>query len=254
MGKDLRKRLYKHLAPEAWPQPGLSPTNKFIYSLIVFSALFAILETEKTIYDIAPSMFSLIEILIVSVFIVEYTARIYAVGEIEKYSGIRGRIRYIFSFWSIIDLLAILPFLLSFTSSNAFILRLLRLLRLMRVARLGRYSQAMTAIVEAISLRRYELTLSMAVAAIILVLSSACLYLLEGDIQEEAFGSIPRALWWSIATLTTVGYGDVTPLTALGKVFAAITAITGVGMIAMPTGILASAFSDILQKHKNQRD
>ena len=133
-------------------------------------------------------------------------------------------------------------------------LRLIRLLRLLRIARLGRYSQAMSAIIEAISIRRYELILSMAVAMVLLVFSSACLYVLEGDVQEEAFGSIPRSLWWSIATLTTVGYGDVTPITALGKVFAAITAITGVGMIALPTGILASAFSDVLQKRKQKRD
>lgn len=251
---DFRKCLYKHLSPEAWPHNGLSPVNKFIYTLIAFSALFAILETEKTIYDLSPSLFSILELLIVSVFSVEYIARLYAVGENDKYNGFSGRIRYIFSIWSIIDLLAILPSLLSFTSTNTFMLRLIRLLRLLRIAKLGRYSQAMTTIIEAISTRRYELMLSMAIAAILLVFSSACLYLIEGDIQEESFGSIPRALWWSIATLTTVGYGDVTPITALGKFFAAITAVTGIGMIAMPTGILASAFSDALQKQKQQRD
>lgn len=251
---DLRKRLFIHLSPAAWPHNGLSPVNKFIYTLIVFSALFAIVETEQSVYELSPSLFNLVEILIVSVFTVEYLARLYAVGEIQKYQGFRGRIRYIFSFWSIIDLLAILPFLLTFTSSNMFMLRLIRLLRLLRIARLGRYSQAMSAIIEAISIRRYELILSMAVAMVLLVFSSACLYVLEGDVQEEAFGSIPRSLWWSIATLTTVGYGDVTPITALGKVFAAITAITGVGMIALPTGILASAFSDVLQKRKQKRD
>jgi len=251
---DFRKNLYKHLSPEAWPYAGLSPVNKFIYTLILFSSLFAVLETEKSLYEISPSFFLFVELFIVSVFTVEYLARLYAVGEIEKYRGFRGRIRYIFSFWSIIDLLAILPFLLTFTSSNAFMLRLIRLLRLLRVARLGRYSHAMTAIIEAVSIRRYELFLSLAFAMVLLLLSSACLYLVEGDVQEEAFGSIPRALWWSIATLTTVGYGDVTPITALGKFFAALTAVTGVGMIAMPTGILASAFSDVLQKKKHHND
>lgn len=251
---NLRKRLFTHLSPEAWPNEGLSPVNKFIYTLIVFSALFAIVETEQSIYKLAPSVFSLVELFIVSVFAVEYLARLYAVGEMHRYQGFQGRIRYIFSFWSIIDLLAILPFLLTFTSSNAFMLRLIRLLRLLRIARLGRYSHAMSAIIEAISIRRYELILSMAVAMLLLVFSSACLYVLEGDIQEESFGSIPRALWWSIATLTTVGYGDVTPITALGKLFAALTAMTGVGMIALPTGILASAFSDVLQQRKQNRN
>lgn len=94
----------------------------------------------------------------------------------------------------------------------------------------------------------YELLLSVGVAGLLLLLSSAFLYAVEAAAQPEAFGSVPRALWWSIATLTTVGYGDVTPITALGKLFAGITAVAGIGLIAMPTGILAAAFSDAFQK------
>jgi voltage-gated potassium channel len=94
----------------------------------------------------------------------------------------------------------------------------------------------------------------MAIAGALLLISASALYVLEGGAQPDAFGSIPRAMWWSVATLTTVGYGDVVPVTALGRVFATLTAITGVGLIAMPAGILASAFSDAMQRKRDRED
>lgn len=121
----------------------------------------------------------------------------------------------------------------------------------MRLARIGRFSQAWTSLFEAISKRGSEIAISITIAFILIIISSTVLYLAEGAAQPEEFGSIPRAFWWSVATLTTVGYGDVTPVTGLGKVFAGITAILGVGLVAMPTGILAAAFSEAFQKDKN---
>ena len=194
----------------------------------------------------------MVELILFVCFFVEYVARVYAAGEEERYRGLVGRIRYCVSFWALIDLLALLPFLLTIGASNAFMLRFFRLLRLLRLARLGRFSDAISAVLEAVSERRYELMLSLGAAAMLLVTSASLLYLVEADNQPEAFGSIPRALWWSIATLTTVGYGDVTPITALGKFFAGITAIAGIGLIAMPTGVLAAAFSDAFQRRKDE--
>lgn len=144
--------------------------------------------------------------------------------------------------------MAILPVILTFGSYNGFLLRLFRILRLLRLARIGKFTKAFNAIIEAMLSRSYELTISLCAAIFLLLFSGTCLYLLEGSSQPDDFGSIPRALWWSIATLTTVGYGDVTPITAAGKFFAGLTALTGIGMIAIPTGILASAFSDAIQR------
>ena len=96
-----------------------------------------------------------------------------------------------------------------------------------------------------------ESAVSMDIASGLMLLSLIALYYVERDLQPDAFGSIPRAMWWSVATLTTVGYGDIVPSSALGKAAAALTAITGIGMIALPTGILAGAFSDALQKIRN---
>lgn len=248
-----RASLHRQLAPEAWPRAGLSPLNKLICALILLASVAAVLETEPTLRRLAPGLFTTLEAVFVSLFVLEYLLRLYAVGEDPRYRGLGGRLRYVFSVWALIDLIAILPFFLGFLShNNAFLLRLLRILRILRLARLGRFSRAWAALGEALGRRVHELLLSVGVAGLLLLFSSACLYVVEAADQPEAFGSVPRALWWSIATLTTVGYGDVTPITALGKFFAGLTAVAGIGIIAMPTGILAAAFSDAFQNNKHQ--
>jgi voltage-gated potassium channel len=136
---------------------------------------------------------------------------------------------------ALIDLLAILPGLFVFVGSEAFVVRLFRLLRILRLARLGRFSHAIHAITTAVQSRQYELLMSLTIAAILLLVSSTLLYLIEGTVQPDRFGSIPRAMWWSIATLTTVGYGDVFPVTPLGR-------------------ILAAAFSDAIQMQRKAEE
>lgn len=244
----LRQTLYRQLAPEGWQAYGLSPVNKLVCVLILVASFVAILETEDSIRDSLPWAFSGLEVLFVALFSVEYLARLYAAGEDPRYRGWRGRVRYVFTWWALVDLIAILPFFLGFIAHNTFLIRLLKVCRLLRLSRLGRFSRAWSALAEALNARMYELLLSVGVAGLLLLLSSAFLYAAEAAAQPEEFGSVPRALWWSIATLTTVGYGDVTPITALGKLFAGITAVAGIGLIAMPTGILAAAFSDAFQK------
>lgn len=246
-----RKILHRYLDPSAWDGHGMSPVNIGISVLIVIAAVMAILDTEPVLSERFSAGFYYLEVVFFTVFVIEYAGRVYAAGERPQFAGFKGRIRYCLSFWAIVDLLALLPFLLTLGVSNAFILRFLRLIRLLRLARLGRFSEAINAVVMAVSERRYELMLSLMAAFFLLVGSASVLYPVEADDQPDAFGSIPRALWWSIATLTTVGYGDVTPITALGKIFAGVTAIAGIGLIAMPTGVLAAAFSDAFQKSRS---
>jgi voltage-gated potassium channel len=249
--KITRATLYQQLTPEARLQTGLSMINRIICALILLASLTAILETEPALRALSPHLFPTLEAVFVVIFIGEYLLRLYAIGEDPYYCGVRGRLRYIFSFWAVVDLLAILPYFLGFIlQDNAFLLRLLRLARMLRLARLGRFSQAWSALADALKSRYHELLLSVGVAGLLLLFSSSCLYVVEAASQPDAFGSVPRALWWSIATLTTVGYGDVTPITALGKFFAGLTAVAGIGIIAMPTGILAAAFSDAFQKKR----
>jgi voltage-gated potassium channel len=248
----LRRRLHIQLAPQAWPSTGLSPLNIAACLLIVTSAALAVLETERGFIEGYYRPVVLAEWVFASIFAVEYLVRLWVAGEDARYSGPFGRLRYAATPAAIIDLLAILPVLLAIGGSEVFLLRLFRLLRLMRLARLGRFSDAMTNIAAAIRSRGPELLLSLGAGLLLLVASSSFLYLVEGGTQPQAFGSIPRAMWWSIATLTTVGYGDVYPITPLGRLFAAVTAITGIGLIAMPTGILAAAFSDVLQTRRRR--
>ncbi|WP_367399086.1 potassium channel family protein [Halomonas sp. 707D7] len=247
----IKAAIYRALAPEARQAPGLSWTNRVICVSILLAALTAILETERTLVARAPALFPMLETLFVTLFLIEYLVRLYAVGMEPRYRGLKGRLRYMVSFWALVDLVAILPYFVGFIAhNNAFMLRLLRLVRMLRLARLGRFSQAWHALSMALSSRAHELCLSAGVAGLLLLFSSCCLYVVEAAAQPEAFGSVPRALWWSIATLTTVGYGDVTPVTALGKFFAGLTAVAGIGLIAMPTGILAAAFSEALHRRE----
>ncbi|AVI62521.1 ion transporter [Halomonas sp. M1] len=245
-----RAELYRQLALETHLRQGLSTINRVICVLILLASLVAILETEPTLRALLPRLFPTLETVLVVIFIGEYLLRLYVVGEDPRYRGIKGRLRYVFSFWAMVDLLAILPYFLGFmVQNNGFLLRMLRLGLMLRLTRLGRFSQAWAALAEALKSRSHELWLSAGLAILLLLLSSFCLYLAEASAQPDAFGSVPRVLWWSVTTLTTVGYGDMVPITGLGKFFAGLTAVAGIGIIAMPTGILAAALSDAFQKN-----
>ncbi|MEQ1952822.1 potassium channel family protein [Mesorhizobium sp. CN2-181] len=247
----LRRWLYIRLQPTAWHRKGLSALNKFIVLVIAAAVLVAILESEPTIYVGNENLFLGLELVFGSIFLVEYLARLWTSAEDPRYGdGFLGYVRYALSLPAIIDLLAMSTLFLTFYGNETSILRLFRLLRILSLAKLGRYSRAFNAIGHAVYSRRYELLMSLMIATVLLLVSSTLLYIIEGEGQPAAFGSIPRAMWWSIATLTTVGYGDVVPQTPLGKMLAGLTAITGIGLIAMPTGILAAAFSDAIQQHR----
>jgi voltage-gated potassium channel len=247
----LRRRLYLHLDPAAWPGQGLSPANRLVAVAIVLSVAAAIIETEPTIGAEADHIFRLVETGFGGLFLLEYVARVWTSAEDPHYGpGLGGRLRYMLSPLALLDLLALLPLVLPMVGTSAFLLRMARMLRILRLARLGRFSSAMTALGTAVHSRRYELFASVCAALMILLISSTLLYVVEGPVQPEYFGSIPRAMWWSTETLTTVGYGDIVPVTPLGRALSALTAIAGIGLIAMPTGILAAAFSDVMAKRR----
>jgi voltage-gated potassium channel len=246
-----RRRLYLELDPSARTRRGLSGTNRVLVFLIVLAVLLAVLETERTLAATFGRWFEGSEIVLGMVFLLEYGARLWTAPESERdHSAWRSRLRFATSPSGITDLIATASSFIPVVGSSALLLRTVRLLRIFRLAKLGRMSRAMRHITTAIVSRREELLLS-AVAGLFLMLASASvLFLVEGPVQPEQFGSIPRALWWAVATLTTIGYGDVYPITVLGKLLAGLTAVFSIGLIAMPTGILAAAFSDAMQKHK----
>ena len=250
----LRRLLWRQLDPTAYVHEGLSPTNKVVVLTVIVASLAAIVETEPEIESLCPELFDYIEAVFTILFGIEYCARVWAAGENPHFSGIRGRCRYALMPASLLDLFSFLPGLLVPAFPNLFLLRVFRLIRILRLARLGRLSLAVHHLLYAVRERREELFLSLMLAIIVLVFSAAVMYLVEGDNDPKAFGSIPRSLWWSVCTLTTVGYGDIYPHTVLGKICSGLTAIAGIGLIAMPTGILAAAFSDAFQKTRTRSE
>ena len=249
----LRHRVYRQLEPVSRAAYGLSPANRVIVALIVLSVIAAVIDSEPLLaagYERALHGF---ELACGVVFLVEYLLRLWVCVENPAHGpGWRGRLHYLRSPAAILDLIALTPLVTTLIGGEAFVLRFVRLLRLLRLARFGRLSVALTHLREAIHSRAFELVASVWIAVMLLLLTSTLMYLVEGRAQPQAFGSIPRAMWWAIVTLTTVGYGDVVPVTWAGKVLAGITAAVGVGVIAMPTGILASAFSDAVQRHRRR--
>lgn len=223
--------------------------QKILIFLIILSSLIVIIETEKEIYNSYNSFFEFCKYFFGVIFLIEYIFRVLSAGYIKKYKGFSGRIKYILSFWTLIDLIAIIPFFLS-GINETFLLRLLRLIRLFSVIRIGRYSTALKNVLEAISDRKHELLFAVAISTTVLIISSTFMYLLEAEKQPEVFGSIIRSVWWAAAALTTVGYGDVYPITALGKIFAVISAFSSIGIVALPAGILAGSFTEKFKKNK----
>ncbi len=250
-GPTLRRRLYVQLEPAAWPWRGLSPVNIAVFITIIVTSVLAIVETEPTIATGRDSLFASIEVVIGVIYSIEYLARAWTAAENPRYGpGWRGLLRYMRSPIALIDLISIVT---SFATPAAglqpYLLRAFRLARILRIAKLGRMSNAMSYLIEAMAARRYELLFSLFVSLTFMVFSASLLYLVEGPAQPDKFGSIPRALWWATAALTTIGYGDVYPITVVGRMLAAATALGGIGLVAMPTGIMAAAFSEAVQKH-----
>jgi voltage-gated potassium channel len=223
--------------------------------VLIFAALaVAVLETEPTIFVGNERIFRGLQIVFAVIFLLEYVARLWsAVENPELGHGWRASVRYALTLPALVDLVALITLAATLYGSEGALLRLVRFSQIFMLARLGRYSTAFRAIGHAVRTRRYELIATLTIAGMILLVSSTLLFVVEGPHQPEQFGSIPRAMWWSIATLTTVGYGDVFPVTPLGKMLAGITAITGIGVIAMPTGILAAAFSDAIQREREEK-
>lgn len=246
----LRRRLYVHLDTNAWTGGGLSPLNKAITVLILASIVTVVVETETSIHDPLTEAFLLVDLAFATTFLVEYLARLWVMGEDRRYEGLIGRVRYAMTPAAVIDLLAVLPYLLGIGGADSFLLRTLRLLRILTLAKLGRFSQALTYISSAIAERRHEIFISFAISGVVLFIAAIAMYLVEGPVQPETFGSIPRAMWWAVSNVTPVGAGNVYPITPFGKFLSGLIALAGIALIAMPAGMLAAAFSDALRRNR----
>ena len=252
MWGSLRRALYLQLDPTAWPQKGLSPVNWALVVTIVVASLTVIVATEPIVRSQYATWLTRSEVGFAIIFTAEYLARLWTAAEAGS-APWRARLQFAGSFSGLIDLAVVVASLTPLVTADLAVLRLVRLIRIAQLAKLGRMSAAMSNLRFAIHSRRYELGLTVGLALFLLVFGASALYWLESDLQPAKFGSVPRALWWAVITMTTIGYGDVYPITLGGKIVASLVAVAGIGLIAMPTGILAAAFSDAIQQ-RNESD
>ena len=224
----------------------------FLMVLILINVAAVVLETVDELNQQYGAVFQAVEAFSVGVFTIEYLLRLWVATYNPKFSKpLTGRIRFALTPMAIIDLIAILPaFLPLLFAFDLRIIRILRLFRLFRLLKMNRYVEALDKLDDVIWSKRQELlTITLAVATLLLFASSF-IYILENEAQPDKFPSIPAAMWWGIATLTTVGYGDVYPVTPLGKLLAGLIAFLGVGIFALPAGILASGFAEEIRKRR----
>lgn len=217
-----------------------------IMILIVLNVLSLILETLPEIKEPVKEVFKIFQIISVIVFSVEYVMRIYVSSLTHPASSkIKSAFKFIFSPFGLIDLLAILPFYLPLLIPiDLMFLRILRLMRLISIFKINRYNNSMKLIMAVVKEKKSDLALTGFVALIILFMASFLMYHIEGDVQPDKFPNFLHALWWAVATLTTVGYGDVFPVTGLGKLLSGIIAVLGIGLVALPTGLISAGFID----------
>lgn len=250
----LRRRTYGVLERDVNRDFLSVAIDVILISLICISVIGIVLESMDAVYRRYAAVFDTIEIVTVVVFSVEYVLRVWV--SVEMPAGRAGaggawssRLRYMLSPVALIDLVAIAPFYLTaFGLVPSSDLRFLRAMRLLRVFKLTRYSAAFDTLGVVFRENLKSFTAALFVLIVVMLIAATGMYYFEHDAQPDAFSSIPASMWWAFATLTTVGYGDITPITAPGKVFGALISVVGIAMVALPTGILASAFTEQLRR------
>ncbi len=249
----LKTRIYRILFETKDNDGPGNAIGIFLLAIILLNVICVMLETIEE-YAAYSRTFSIIETISVSIFSIEYVLRLWAVNLNPKYRHpLGGRIRYALSLMALVDLLAILPFFLPFIIPfDLRGLRALRLFRLFRLFKMSRYVKALDTLDDVIRAKKEELTIILAMIVILLVIASSVMYLVETEAQPDKFPSIPATLWWGVVTLTTVGYGDIAPITPIGKVIAGVIAFLGIGLFALPTGILAAGFAEEVQKRRKK--
>lgn len=226
-----------------------------IIVLILLNVALVIADTF-TLPAAATTAFGIVETASVIIFTAEYLCRVWTADLLfPDRSPARARVRYVLSFMAIIDLLAILPFYIPFLIPiDLRVLRMLRIVRLFRVFKLNRYTSALSTIAAVFKKKKSQLLSSIFVVLLLMIIAAVLMYNIENEAQPEVFANAFSALWWAIATLTTVGYGDIYPVTVLGKVLSAIIALLGIGLVAVPTGIISAGFMETIEHEKKDEE
>tara|TARA_B100000579_G_scaffold404769_1_gene389862 strand:+ start:217 stop:864 length:648 start_codon:yes stop_codon:yes gene_type:complete len=210
-----------------------------------------IFESHENIRKSYGDFFYFFELLSIVIFSLEY---IYRISYSFFNNGSKGAIKYIFSFFGLIDLISILPFYLNqFISLDGRFLRILRLFRLTRIFKFGRDSNSLKLFTKALISVKEQLLFTLFLSALTILFSASAIYYLENEAQPDKFSSITESVWWATISLATVGYGDVYPITAGGKIFATIISLVGIGVVAIPTGVISASFVEEIYKERIKR-
>ena len=256
--RSLRRRVY-NLLEVAGPGDRFSRVvDVIVLAMILANVTVVIVESTEPADQPLPAFYDTFEAVSVVFFSAEYLLRMWVSVESSRYRHpIFGRIAWAVTPMALCDLAAILPTLLVWSGAigvlDLRVMRSLRLIRIFRLAKLTRYSTALQTFFAVLNERRGELVMTLFLLGVLLLMASSLMYSIENAEQKDAFASIPHAMWWAIATLTTVGYGDVYPVTTLGRVLGAIIAVLGIGMFALPAGILGAAFTEAIERQRRRR-
>ena len=246
IGESLRAKVYWWLERPDRNAFGPKLLEIILIALIILNVSAVIIETVDSIYQSWKFAFDLFETTSLCIFICEYLLRLWVAPENPNSPS---RMSWVRSPVAIIDLLAILPALLYLLIPID--LRILRAFRMLRLLKLTRYSPALGMLLAVFEEEAGAFFAGFFILMLMLIFAASGAWLAEHTVQPDAFGSIPSAMWWAVATLTTVGYGDVTPITIAGKIFGALITVIGIGMAALPAGIIASGLNEQIHRRRS---
>ena len=254
MYQKTKHKVHVLLHPELGESKADKFINIFIISLIILNVIAVMMETVKDFHDKYETFFNWFDRISVYIFTVEYVLRVWSCTHDPRYKGsIKGRLKYMLTPGAIIDLLAFSPYYLhAFLKFDLRMLRILRLMRFFRLFRLTAYTKSAQMIFNVFKSRKNELILSFMLSIFLIIIASCLVYFAEHD-QNPQFSSIPATLWWAVVSLTTTGYGDMYPITILGKIFASIVLLAGVALLALPAGIITTGFLEETKFFKKGR-
>jgi voltage-gated potassium channel len=247
-GRTFRQKIHALVFPSDYGGDLHHHFDNFIVFWVVVSVMQVVLESVESIEYVLATEFLILDAVAVGIFSVEYLLRLYACVEDPRFAGrFSGRVKHVTSFGALIDFLAILPFFLEVFLHHLFDLRFLRVFRLMRLLKLTRYTGATQTLVTVVK-REWPIMAASAFIMLLLVLLTASLgYLFEHQAQPDKFENIPQSIYWAVITLASVGYGDISPVTPVGRALTIVLALLGIGIFAIPAALLSSAFSDQLR-------
>ena len=246
-GRTFRQHVYSTMNPDVHSGQLHAVFDIFMGGVIFLSVVAVMLESVADVHDVLAREFHIFDMITVGIFSVEYLFRVYCCVENPDYEEpVVGRLRYMVSPAALVDLIAILPFYMTFLIQID--LRFLRVIRLLRLLKFTRYSSAMSTLSEVFEEQMPSLSAALFITLVVTIFSASIVYLVEHEVQPEKFTSIPEATYWAMITLLSVGYGDIYPVTPLGQFMTMIISLVGLGLVALPTGILASGFSEKMRE------